>query len=154
MQKLRRSTFACLARRQLLLSFATAAMGATAMAQAQTASDVDRNLDALFGSHAPFKTFFETLQRALAADDRKTVADMIDYPFHTRIAGKAVTITNAAGFVDHYDGIVTTKVKRAIAEQSYATLFANWQGMMIGDGEVWFAAVGKPAVVRITAINH
>ena len=52
-----------------------------------------------------------------------------------------------------YDGIVTAKVKRALAEQSYAKLFANWQGVMVGDGELWFSAVGKTGVLRIIAIG-
>jgi large exoprotein involved in heme utilization and adhesion len=55
--------------------------------------------------------------------------------------------------VADYDKIITTKVKRAVANQSYATLFANWQGVSIGDGEVWFSGVGDRNAVRITAIN-
>lgn len=134
---------------------ATIVPGAAAVAQALESgtADVDHRLDALLGSHAPYRAFFEALQKAVAADDRKAVADRVDYPFRTRIEGKAVTVHNAASFVQHYERIVAAKVKRAITEQSYAKLFANWQGVMVGDGELWFAGVGKSGVVRITAIN-
>ena len=138
----------------LVLSAATIALGAATAAQAQTVAEVNATLDALFGAHAPYQTFFGTLQSAVAADDRQAVAGMVDYPFRTRIDGKSVTIKDASHFVASYDGIVTAKVKRAIAEQSYAKLFANGQGVMIGDGELWFAGVGKTGVVRIIAINH
>jgi hypothetical protein len=49
-------------------------------------------------------------------------------------------------------------VKGAVAKQTYATLFANWQGVSIGDGEIWFSGICsneacKQQTVRITAIN-
>jgi len=78
---------------------------------------------------------------------------MVDYPFQARIGGKAVKIRDAAHFVSDYDKIVTAKVKQAVAQQTYAGLFANWQGVSIGDGEIWFSGVGKDNKVKITAIN-
>lgn len=137
-----------------LLTAVSMALGAASVAQAQAADELNSRLDTLFGSHAPFLPFFDSLQKAVAADDRQAVAAMVDYPFRTRIDGRAVTIKDAAGFVAGYDRIITAKVKRAVADQSYATLFANWQGVSIGDGEVWFSMVGGAKAVRITAINH
>lgn len=138
----------------VLLMAVSMALGAASASQAQTVEELNGRLDTLFGGHAPFQPFFESLQKAVAADDRQAVAAMVDYPFRTRIDGKAVTIKDAAGFVVNYDRIVTAKVKRAVADQSYATLFANWQGVSIGDGEIWFSMVGGAKAVRITAINH
>jgi hypothetical protein len=46
----------------------------------------------------------------------------------------------------------------AIERQTYGTLFANDQGVMIGDGQVWFGAVcdetscAEPRI-RIIALN-
>lgn len=124
-----------------------------APALAQTAAEVDSSLDTLFGDHKSYRAFFEKLQSAVAAGDKQAVAGMVDYPFHGRIAGKAVRIRDAAHFVADYDKIVTDKVKASVAKQTYATLFANWQGISIGDGEVWFSGVGAANVIRITAIN-
>jgi hypothetical protein len=122
-------------------------------ARAQTAAEVDASLDALFGAHAPYRQFFDTLQKDVAADNKAAVAALVDYPFQARINGKAVKLRDAAHFIADYDKIVTPKVKRAIAGQTYATLFANWQGVMIGDGEVWFSGVGRNQTVKITAVN-
>ena len=122
-------------------------------AHAQTAADVDTTLDSLFGEHAAYATFFEALKTAVAAGDKQAVSAMVDYPFTARIGDKALTIRDAAQFVADYDKVITPKVKDAIAAQTYETLFANWQGVMIGNGELWFSGVGEPPVVRIIAIN-
>jgi len=146
----------CALRKQLcvVLGAASIAWGAAGTAQAQTVAEVDARLDALFGTHAPYKSFFGILQHAVAADDRQAVAGLVDYPLRTRIDGKAVTIKDASQFVARYDDIVTAKIKRAVAEQSYAGLFANAQGVSIGDGGLWFSGIGKADIVRIIAINN
>ncbi|OCP01807.1 MULTISPECIES: hypothetical protein [unclassified Ensifer] len=120
---------------------------------AQSPADTDKSLDELFGGHKPYADFFAKLQTAVAADDKATVAGLVDYPFQARIGGKAVKIKDADHFSADYDKVVTQKVKAAVAKQTYATLFANWQGVMVGDGEVWFSGVGKDSQVKITAIN-
>jgi hypothetical protein len=122
-------------------------------AAAQSAADVDASLDGLYGDHKPYRQFFTHFQKAVADNDKAAVAAMIDYPFQARIKGKATKLRDAAHFVADYDLIVTAKVRHAVANQSYANLFANWQGVMIGDGEVWFSGVGDNNVVKITAIN-
>ncbi|KKX30277.1 hypothetical protein [Rhizobium sp. LC145] len=139
----------------LILAFA-GVLALSAPAMAQTAADTDKSLDSLFGDHKPYADFLAKLQKAVASDDKETVANMVDYPFQARIAGKAVKIKDARHFVADYDKVVTAKVKASIAKQTYPTLFANWQGVMIGDGEVWFSEVGKDEkhmAVKIIAIN-
>ncbi|GLK84552.1 hypothetical protein GCM10017653_26220 [Ancylobacter defluvii] len=129
-------------------------VGAAAPASAQTAAEMDGTLDTLFGSHQPYQDFLHALKQAVAADDRAGVAGMVDYPFKTRIDGKAATIRDAAHFVASYDKIVTAKIKQAVAAQSYPTLFANWRGVMIGNGEIWFSGIGDEGRIAIIAINH
>lgn len=131
--------------------------GATT-ANAQSAEEMNKTLDELYGTHAPYHAFFEKLKKAVAEGDKQTVASMIDYPFQARINDKAVKIRDQKHFVSDYDKIITPKVKEAVAGQTYPALFANWQGIMIGDGEVWFSGICnddscKQQEVRITAIN-
>ncbi|MER9336477.1 hypothetical protein NKJ06_21195 [Mesorhizobium sp. M0293] len=127
-------------------------------ALAQSVADVNSNLDTLFGNHAQYQTFFDQLKKAVGSDAKATVATMFDYPFQARIKGKALKIRDAKQFVADYDQIITGKVKAAVVKQTYGTLFANSQGVMIGDGEVWFSGICsdnscKQQTVRITAIN-
>lgn len=126
----------------------------TGPATAQTAASVNSTLDTLFGSHAPYHKFFDTLQKAIAADDRQTVASLVDYPVEVQIGGKTTKIADAAHFTAAYDRIVTDKVKQAVARQTYATLFANAQGVSIGDGEIWFSGIGDGSTIKIIAINN
>jgi len=60
---------------------------------------------------------------------------------------------------DDYDRIFTPNVTRAILGQRFDQLFGRDQGLMIGDGQVWFDHVcantqcSPPGPVRITAVN-
>lgn len=137
----------------ILVSAALLGSGAAVSAVAQTSVETNKTLDTLFGSHAPYQQFLGKLQEAAGAGDKQTVASMVDYPFRARINGKAVKLNDAAHFIADYDKIITDKVKQAIAKQTYATLFANWQGVSIGDGEVWFSGMGNGNSIKITAIN-
>lgn len=142
----------------VLVSAISIVLGAAGAVRAQSAAEVNSNLDTLFGDHAPYAAFFDKLKKAVASGDKATVASMVDYPFQARIKGKAVKIRDQKHFVADYDQIVTSKVKNALASQTYATLFANWQGVMIGDGEVWFNGVCaddscKQQTVRVIAVN-
>lgn len=142
--------------RHSLFMLVSAALLSTAVAgpaAAQTAAETNQTLDALFGSHTTYQQFFDKLQKAVSAGDKQTVASMIDYPFRARIGGKAIKINDAAHFLTDYDKIVTAKVKQTVLKQTYPTLFANWQGVSIGDGEVWFSGVGDGNTIKITAIN-
>lgn len=131
-----------------------AILALTGTAHSQTASSVNSTLDTLFGSHAPYQKFFDTLKKAVAEDDRQAIAALVDYPINVRINGKSTKINDTKHFVAVYDQIVTDKVKQAIAKQTYATLFANAEGVSIGDGEIWFSGLGDGSTVRITAINN
>ncbi|TWG91113.1 hypothetical protein L598_006000000090 [Mesorhizobium sp. J18] len=127
-------------------------------AGAQSTAEVNNTLDDLFGEHAPYHEFFEKLKKAVAEHDKQTVASMVDYPFKARINGKAVTIRDAAHFAADYDEVFTNKVRDAVAKQTYENLSANWQGVMIGDGEVWFSGICnndacEKQTVRIIAVN-
>ncbi len=121
-------------------------------------STTDARLDQLFGEHASFHAFLEELQAAVAADERAKVAGLVNFPLRTRIDGRVVRLHTRAEFLVHYDALLPPATRTRLAAQSYAGLFANSQGVMIGDGQIWFAAVcsdraclSKP--VRIIAFN-
>lgn len=120
---------------------------------AETATGMNATLDSLFGEHARYRSFFDALKTAVSEGDKAAVAAMVDYPFQARIGGKSVKIRDAAHFVADYDKVVTAKVKSALHAQGYESLFANWQGVMVGDGEIWFSGVGEANEIKITAIN-
>jgi hypothetical protein len=107
---------------------------------AETA-DVDARLDLLFGEHEPYRNFLRELQSAVSEHARERVAGMVKYPLRTRIQGKGLRLHTPAQFLAHYEDLLTPKVVDAIARQTYADVFANSQGVMIGAGEVWYSGV-------------
>jgi len=129
------------------------ALAAPLPALANPVTEMNNTLDTLFGDHTRYHTFFDNLKKAVAAGDKAAVAAMIEYPFQARIGGKSLKIRDAAHFIADYDQVITAKVKHALQGQAYETLFANWQGVMVGEGELWFSGVGDADVIKVTAIN-
>jgi hypothetical protein len=126
-------------------------------APAQSDEATSARLEALFGDHEAYREFLIALQAAVAAGDRAAVAAMVAYPLQTTIAGEP-TIGSAAGFLRHYDRLLTPAVVAAIERQTYASLFANAEGVMIGDGEIWFSGTCPDTActevrVKVIAIN-
>lgn len=129
-----------------------------ARGQGQDGLSVESRLDTLFGSHEPYHRFLTDLQHAVAAHDRNQIAGMVSYPLKTRIAGSSVSLAKPQQFLAHFDELLPQKSLDAISAQSFAGLFANSQGVMIGSGEVWFSGVCKShdcnaPPIMITALN-
>ncbi|MCW5580816.1 MAG: hypothetical protein KIS72_05720, partial [Luteimonas sp.] len=106
-----------------------------------TDADVDLALDNLHGNHKPFRDAFDRLKQGLAAGDKAAVAALVVYPLEVTIDGKKRKIANAGQFTDAWDKIVTAEVAQAVARQEYRDAFVNWQGLMVGEGEVWIGDV-------------
>jgi hypothetical protein len=120
--------------------------------------EVDSRLDTLFGSHEAVKEFLTSLKEDSANKRWPAIADMITYPIKIRLGRHRIRIHDPAEFIAHSEAVLTPKVVAAIAQQTYATLFANDRGVMIGSGEVWFSplcadADCKNAPIKIIAIN-
>lgn len=138
----------------VLIAALSSFIALSAPATAQTDADMNKRLDETEGGHKPFAEFFPKLQKAIASDDKAAVAAMVNYPFVAYSKTGSVQIKDAKHFIADYDKLITAKVKAAVAKQTYATLFTNWQGVMIGDGEIWFDQVGDSMEVKVYAINN
>jgi hypothetical protein len=115
----------------------SAAAPAAAPAEAQADGDARERITKLLGDADQYEAVFTALQRGVAAGDRAAVAGLMRYPVRVSIAGKSQKIANAAAFERDYDKIVTPALATLIAAQKFDTLFVNWQGVMLGQGEVW-----------------
>ncbi len=131
---------------------------ASVPAFAQSDAETSKTLDTLFGDHVAYQDFLAVLQKAVAATDKPMVAEMVTYPLKTKVSGKETTLKDAKDFIAHYDAIVTAKIAAAIKNQTYAKLFANSDGVMIGSGEIWFSGICSDTActkqfVKIIAFN-
>jgi len=127
--------------------------------QAQ-ANEVDGRIQEIAGlDPKQAKAFFLDIKKAVGNSDRSALSKIVAFPSLVNLnSGKNKKIKNASEFLDHFDEIFTPKVIQAVRKQAYEDLFVNYQGVMIGSGEVWFSAKkgpsGKFDQFRITKINN
>jgi hypothetical protein len=86
------------------------------------------------------KAFFIDLKKAVVNNDRAWVADHVLLPLRARLGDQKKLITTREEFLQDYDQIMTLLVVSAVHKQSSETLVKTKRGVMIGDGEMWFAA--------------
>jgi len=104
-------------------------------------------------------TVFRALQHAVAANDREAVAATFVYPFRVNRSPKSFfTVRSRAQLIKSFADVLPDTIRRAILRQNPDSLFHNWQGTMVGNGEVWISGVCEDrAAVRcrygVTAVN-
>ncbi|MFD0618470.1 hypothetical protein ACFQZR_13455 [Paenibacillus sp. GCM10027629] len=96
---------------------------------------------------AAFTDFLSKLQKAVVSNNKKEVANFISYPLHVNQKGKTVLIKSKKQFIEKYNQIMTDKVKEKLLAQKAKDVFVNWQGVMVGDGEVWIRPQDEQIVV-------
>jgi len=106
-----------------------------------------------------YATFLSQLQASVRTHNRDGVIRLIRFPLRVNANGNNRTYRDAASVRADYNRIFTPSVRRAILNQKLDRLFGRDQGLMIGNGQVWFdhscpnAQCSPPGPVRITAIN-
>ena len=63
---------------------------------------------------------------------------MIEYPLRVFSGRETHLVRNRAEFLTMYEKLFTMHIKDVIETESLACVFGNWQGAMIGEGEIWF----------------
>lgn len=101
---------------------------------------------------AAFEAFFTKMQEWVTKGDKAKVAQHVQYPLRVNKEGKSKSIKNEKQFVSEYDQIMTDKVKNAYLQQHVTDTFVNYQGVMVGNGEMWLGQNGNKFV--IVAINQ
>lgn len=98
--------------------------------------------------------FLAALKTAVAANDKASVASMVQFPVRAYTLNHGHRIfANAAAFTAQFDQIFNAEVRQALQAQVPACMFANYRGVMIGDGQIWFREDGK-GTYRIASFNH
>lgn len=106
-----------------------------------TDEDFDARVFEIFGDNEGFRLAFDAITEAVRQEDVATVASFIKYPFRTEVDGETEVIADEAEFVELYDSVFTPDVASVVADQAYADLFANNDGVMFGDGEMWMVPI-------------
>lgn len=98
--------------------------------------------------------FLSELQRAVAAGERERVARMVLYPLRVRVNRRRVVLRNPRQFLARYDTLFNRRVREVLAAQKFEGIFRNWQGYMVGRGEIWFEQLADTGEFKIIAINN
>lgn len=110
------------------------------------------------GTNDEVENFMKSIKSSILANDKKWIARHVYYPLNVTINKKAVVIKNEKQLIDNFDKIFYTKFKEKIKATYACNLFTNYQGAMLGSGEIWIntkidSAKGKRSYY-ITTINN
>lgn len=130
----------------------------SSLSTAASEQEVNARLDQLFNTHQEYHNFLDNLQTQLIGENKVEVAKLVSYPIEINIDGKKVKIKTPQQLIKLYGAIFTPALVKTVNTQQYKDLFINAQGVMIGNGQIWFSAVCgdnqcKKSTVLITAIN-
>lgn len=100
-----------------------------------------------FDDDKSVETFANKFKEAVVKKDKEAVASMIHYPIDATLKDKAVIINNKEEFLRFYNDIFDKTLCSKIANANTHNMFANYQGVMIGNGEVWFGRDGNDVKV-------
>lgn len=79
---------------------------------------------------------------AVRRNDRRTVAAGVSYPVEANLGGSRQRLVDEQALLAAYDRIFTPGYRAAIGRALPHNLFVSDQGIMLGDGEVWFNGAG------------
>ena len=127
------------------------AQSTTTQVTLEDTSPKNRYWVADFDDDDAVEIFANKFKEAVVNKDRNTVASMILYPTKAILKNKAVIINNEKGFLELYDDIFDKDLNSKIANADTHNMFANYQGVMLGDGEVWFGSDGNN--IKVIAVG-
>lgn len=85
--------------------------------------------------------YFNKLQLAVKSDDVQWLSENITYPLKAGEGKHRLVIHGPADFDSHYKVLFNKTVHDAVACQKLDHLFVNSQGIMVGNGAIWFDLV-------------
>jgi hypothetical protein len=83
----------------------------------------------------------DALKKAATSMTPDPLAPYIEYPFIARSPKGNIVIRSAGDLTRVFRRIFTEPVRSAILSQSLEDAFSNYQGVMIGNGQVWIGEV-------------
>ena len=104
-----------------------------------------------FDNDKTVELFVDKFKKAVISKDKDIVASMIKYPVEANFQDKKVIISNAKEFIKLYDDVFNGDLVNKIASFPTSNMFANYQGVMLGNGEVWFGRDGNN--IKIVAVG-
>jgi hypothetical protein len=91
-----------------------------------------------YGVDDDVEQFMAGIKTAVKEGNKTWLAKNVHYPIVVNIgSNKKQTIKNQTQFLQQYNKIFNPVYKKKILESCTCNLFANYNGVMLGDGEIW-----------------
>ncbi|WFD09850.1 hypothetical protein [Tepidibacter hydrothermalis] len=101
-----------------------------------------------------FEEMFNEVKKFVSEDNKEKVSEYILYPLRVNHDKSTREIKTPQEFIENYDNIFTKEVKEALLNQDVKDTFVNYQGVMVGNGEIWFGSSQDSSKYGIIAINN
>jgi hypothetical protein len=125
-----------------------------AVAASASAQDFDAAVRELFGDDPePYRAVIEGFQAAVREGDGAAAAGFVRYPIEVEVGGEERIVRDAAEFAAHFAEIVTPEIAAAVKNEPLAEMMVNYQGVMLGQGEVWVSGVCTDAACADPAVK-
>lgn len=98
--------------------------------------------------------WLKRLQGYVKDDDRKAVADNVNFPLEWNTKTGIVLIKSRGEFLKKYDDLFTPELKGKIAKQDLKCLPADDEGAKVADGELRFSLFSSENQFRVTSISQ
>ena len=132
--------------RRILLA---TAIGLLACGPAAAQPRKARNACALIGYDAERVTVvLQALKEAANSMTPDPIEPYIEYPFTARSATGNIVIRSIKDLRRVFPRVFTERVRSAILAQNLDDAFSNYQGVMIGNGQVWIAEICRDRECR------
>lgn len=100
--------------------------------------------------------FMKNVKNAILKNDRQWVISHIKYPINVTLNQKRRAIKNQNQMSVNFSQIFHADFKKKIKEECICNMFTNYQGIMLGDGQIWieYFKVKSKGQLLIKALNN
>ena len=97
--------------------------------------------------------FLAALKDAVAKGQRERVVALVALPLRVNTGKHHTYLRTQKALLSAYDRVFDAEVRKALAAQRPGELFANYQGVMVGDGQIWFGLPAGTSELRVLTVN-
>jgi len=91
-----------------------------------------------FESESELKPFYLKVKGAILSKDYHAIATMLQFPTSLYVDGIPTRVISKDEFIKNGEKIINKRILRAVYCSTYETLWSNYSGVMLGQGELWF----------------
>ena len=123
----------------------TAKVGGTAQKRYSDVSLTDEQVE----------RFALDVKQAFLSDKKEWLAEQIAYPLTVRLNnGKKLDLQQAKDFIQNYSNIINADFKKRLRVAGCFNLFHNYQGIMMGNGEIWLTSDTENKKMLVMGMNN